>query len=172
MTKAKLLVAQHEGVAQIRVVGLADYQVSGELRNYGEEMLEQGVRTFVVDLAKCQQMDSTFIGVLALLGKEAKHRATLILVNASQPHREALQQLGVKELFTFSRRKSKETTWESICEAAADVGDIGSVADTVLIAHKTLMEASPDNIPLFEDLVKILDAEVHPPTKKPQKTNE
>jgi anti-anti-sigma factor len=171
MTKARLLAAHHEGVAQIRVLGLADYQVSGELRSFGEEMLEEGVRTFVVDLAECQQMDSTFIGVLALLGQESKHQATLILVNASQIHREALQKLGVKGLFTFSRRKSKETTWESICQAAADVGDISTVADTVLIAHKTLMAASPKNVPLFEDLVKILDAEVHPPTKPP-KTDE
>lgn len=171
MTKARLMVAHHEAVVQIRVVGLADYQVSNDLHVYGETMLDQGARTLVVDLAECPQMDSTFMGVLALLGQMARHQATIILVNTAAQHKQALQELGIKDLFTFSRRKSTETSWQSICEAAADLDSPNSVADTVLIAHKTLMEASADNIPRFEDLVKILDAEVHPPTKK-TKTDE
>src|ERR1051325_10189953 len=52
----------------VRVVGRGTFQNGQPLRRYSVERIEQGCGEFFVDLAKCDGMDSTFLGVLAGIG--------------------------------------------------------------------------------------------------------
>ena len=52
----------------IRVVGRGTFQNGQPLRRYALEMMERGLRQFIVDLGECDGMDSTFLGVLAGIG--------------------------------------------------------------------------------------------------------
>src|SRR5262249_7958626 len=53
--------------AWVQVEGKGHFLNSGNLKEFAREMLARGYREFVVDLADCQTMDSTFMGTLATL---------------------------------------------------------------------------------------------------------
>ena len=65
---AKLLVMVGEQFACIKIVGRANFNSSIDFRLLVNELLQKGYRYFVLDLAECVLMDSTFLGVLAGLG--------------------------------------------------------------------------------------------------------
>jgi hypothetical protein len=60
----------------VKVEGKGSFLNSDNLKEFAREMLDQGYREFVVDLADCAMMDSTFMGTMARLAlrrAEAAH---------------------------------------------------------------------------------------------------
>src|SRR6516225_7448544 len=49
----------------VKVEGKGNFLNSSDLKDFSREMLDRGYREFVVDLADCYMMDSTFMGTLA-----------------------------------------------------------------------------------------------------------
>src|SRR6516162_747258 len=49
----------------VKVEGKGSFLNSGNLKEFANEMLNRGCREFVVDLADCTMMDSTFMGTIA-----------------------------------------------------------------------------------------------------------
>src|SRR6476659_3439616 len=49
----------------VKVEGKGSFLNSGNLKEFSREMLDRGYREFVVDLADCAMMDSTFMGTMA-----------------------------------------------------------------------------------------------------------
>ena len=66
----------------------------------------------------------------------------------------------MSRLFRFSRKRVCATDWRSICEAAEGAYSGSDVTETVLEAHKALMELDPANVPRFKDVVSMLSDEV------------
>ena len=156
MSDAQVLVARHEKVVQIRVIGRATFKVSRELREYGLHVIRDGIGSLIIDLSQCRGMDSTFMGVLAMMGLEARGKAHLVIVNAGDQLRNLLESIGVSRLFEFAEKDMDKVTWQNLVEAAAEVTNMGDVADTILDAHQTLMDLSPENVPKFKDVVDML----------------
>ncbi|MFO7821228.1 MAG: STAS domain-containing protein [Lentisphaeria bacterium] len=169
MSEAQILVARQGKVAQVRVIGRATFKVSRELREYGLRVIRNGVNSLIFDLSQCRGMDSTFMGVLAMLGLEAKDKAKLVIVNAGPQQRNLLESIGVSRLFDFSDKNMERVTWQNLVEAAAEVSDMGDVADTILNAHQTLMDLNPENVPKFKDVVEMLTHEVEEQNKNQQR---
>ena len=48
------------------MTGEASFLNAGEIKEFGKQMLTKGTRDFVVDLAECTQLDSTFMGTMAV----------------------------------------------------------------------------------------------------------
>lgn len=172
MSEAQILVAKSSQLVQIRVIGRATFKVSRELREFGLRVVRDGIRSLIIDLSQCRGMDSTFMGVLAMIGLEAKdHKNTnLVIVNAGQQQRKLLESIGVSRLFEFAEKDMDQVTWKNLVEAAAEVADMGDVADTILNAHQTLMDISPDNVPKFKDVVEMLAHEVEEEKQKKKGT--
>jgi len=160
MPEAQILVAREEAIVQVRVVGRATFKISEDLRDFGIKVLKEGVKGIIVDLSECLGMDSTFIGVLAMIGLSARGNAEVVIVNASDGLKKLLDGIGVSRVLTYAREPVKEVGWQSLCEAAAGAVDMQSVAPTVLAAHETLMEIDPENVPKFKDVVDLLKAEM------------
>ena len=159
MAEAKILVAQKEGIVQIRVVGRATFKISRSLREYAIGAVRKGITSLTVDLSECQGMDSTFIGVLAMIGLEANTDTELVIVNARESHRKLLSSIGVARLWHFTEEPVADVNWKSLCEAAGGVADMQKLGPTVIAAHKTLMDLEPENVPKFKDVVDMLSAE-------------
>ncbi len=49
----------------VKVEGKGSFLNSGNLKEFAREMLNRGYREFVIDLAHCAMMDSTFMGTMA-----------------------------------------------------------------------------------------------------------
>ena len=161
MAEAKILVARHEGVVQIRVVGRATFKISQGLREYAVPLLRSGeVKSLVIELSECRGMDSTFMGVLAMVGLEGRDGVSLVIVNANDHQKRLLTSIGVARLFHFASEPVPKADWQSLCEVAADPLNMKGVAGTVLSAHRTLMDLDPENIPRFRDVVDILTEEI------------
>src|SRR5260221_5584242 len=62
---ASILVGVTGKAVCIKVRGKGSFQNSPALKEFAREMFERGHRVFVVDLADCPVMDSTFMGTLA-----------------------------------------------------------------------------------------------------------
>jgi len=49
----------------VKVEGRGNFLNSGNLKEFAREMVDRGYREFIVDLANCAMMDSTFMGTMA-----------------------------------------------------------------------------------------------------------
>lgn len=156
MPEAQILVAEHEGVIGIRAVGRATFKVGRDLRSFGVKAVARGAKAVILDLADCRGMDSTFIGVLAMIGLEAKGQADLVIVNASDALQKLLHGIGLSRIWRFAEETVPAGSWSGLCRAASE----GSMGETVLAAHQALMELDPENVPKFRDVVDLLRAEV------------
>lgn len=165
MPDAEILVARSGSIAQARIIGRATFKVSQEFREFGLRAWASGVQQLVLDFSQCQIMDSTFMGVLAMLAIESRGRGTILLVNASPANRALLDGLGVSRLLRFAAQPVPQVTWESLCRAAAGTAEMGSVAGTVLDAHQTLMDVDPANVPKFRAVVDMLRQDLDQPKK-------
>jgi len=166
MIEAQVLIARQGDTVGIRVLGRATFKIARELRTFGMSMLEEQVSRIIVDLSECQGMDSTFIGVLAMIALQGRGKTATVVVNATAAHRELLDSIGVSRLCSFAEKPVEDVTWESLCEATAGAVDMSGAASTVLAAHITLMDLDPANVPKFRDVVELLSAEVESSEKE------
>jgi anti-anti-sigma regulatory factor len=162
MEEAKVLVASQAGVVAIRVIGRATFKVSTKLRAFAEAAFAAGVTDIIVDLSACASMDSTFMGVLAMIGIRGRERTNLVLVNANEAHRNLLDGIGVSMVWRYADEAVPEVSWETLCRVAADTAapldkETGA---TVLDAHRTLMELTPENVPKFKNVVDMVAKEL------------
>jgi anti-anti-sigma factor len=120
-----------------RVVGPASMAVSGSLRRSVEADLEQGA-TVRIDLRECTWMDSTFLGTLLVLAREARasrRGARFSLVSPSDECSTVLDHTGVREVIeVIATPKPEATEWTEI----ARDGDKEALACNILHAHQEL----------------------------------
>ncbi len=130
----------------VKVEGKGSFLNSGNFKEFAREMVDRGFREFVVDLAKCVMMDSTFMGTLAGVALRLKElgRGHLYVVHCGERSRELLSGLGLDQLFTIRsngeiapecKSLERKATPESADEKKQDQ------ARTMLEAHEALCEA-------------------------------
>ncbi|MFA4945636.1 MAG: STAS domain-containing protein [Lentisphaeria bacterium] len=158
--EAQILVAAQGDLCQVQVSGRATFKIAQHLRDYVLRRLKAGLRRLILDFSECTALDSTFMGVLAMIGLEARGRCEVVFVNVGPANRKLLDGLGVSRLFKFAEAPVAEVNWQTLCQAAAQVSDMSAIAGTVLDAHQTLMALEPENIPKFQSVVEMLRAEV------------
>lgn len=161
MTEPKILAATYGKIAAVRLIGRASFKVSRALRDFGMQVITDGVESIIFDLKECTGMDSTILGVFAMIGLESRNKIEVVVVNCSESVFKALDGVGVSRLCKFAEKPADEMKWSSLCEAAAGAMDMADVAETVLEAHKVLMELDEENVPKFKDVVELLEKEIH-----------
>ncbi len=155
--KADVSIAQNSGTYKIRVIGRATFECSAPVRNLAKNLDRDGFECISIDLKGCTGMDSTFMGVLAMLGLRAmKQKATMEVLNANDDSRDLLDGLGLSKLFTF-RDEAEATTpdYQSVCGQLQE-----EKSNTVLEAHEVLMEVDEANIPKFEKVVELVRKDI------------
>ena len=148
--KADVSIAQSSGNYKIKVSGRASFECSPPLRNLAKSFDTEKLLSISIDLAKCESMDSTFMGVLAMLGlRGIKKKASIEITNANAFNYNLLEGLGLCKLFSFRDDIVEDThDFESTAGKNADEKN-----DTVLEAHEVLMEVDDDNVAKFEKVV-------------------
>ncbi|MHB9138201.1 MAG: STAS domain-containing protein [Victivallaceae bacterium] len=152
MKRADLLIAHNKGVYNIKVEGRANFEYGLPLRDFAKN-LEGKFEKISIDLKSCTGMDSTFMGVLAMIGlKSRKAGAVVEIVNADANNRHLLIGLGLEKLFAFvdQQETPENAEWQQ-SEAGKDQL---TTAETVVEAHQTLMDIDQNNVPKFEKVVE------------------
>jgi anti-anti-sigma factor len=140
--------------AFFRVVGRGSFQNAGLLKEAAGEVWNKGCRRLVVDLAECRTMDSTFLGILAGLAlRSRKENGEFVLTRVAGRNRELVEKMGLDRIVT-------------VAESAAVAGGASEVVgkepskeetrQTMLEAHKNLIEVDPANEQRFQDVVEFL----------------
>jgi hypothetical protein len=123
------------------------------------ELCQRGFELFILDLAECSLMDSTFLGVLAGFGLKLQPRPGeetykgVHLYRASPRVLELLESLGVLHLFHIAAEAP------SCAEApVAPTREVGreELAETCIAAHQTLIDINPANEAKFKEVTAFI----------------
>ncbi len=160
----KLRVAIDRQTAFVRVVGRGTFKISTGLKRFGIAAIELDCRRFVVDLADCVSMDSTFMGVLVGVAFNMRRngQGEIHLVNLSPRLELVLGTLGLDQVMLVHMEGSTPPEFEDVLEQAEfDETDTESETprdrvETMIGAHESLVEADPDNSPKFKDVLSFL----------------
>ena len=150
----------------VRVEGKGSFLNSGNLKEFAREMLDRGYREFVVDLAHCAMMDSTFMGTMASVAlrlKELGH-GHLHVVRCGNRSQELLSGLGLDQIFDIHGNGQRPPECESLDRAAAGQSPEArkmEQTETMLEAHEALCEAAPENLFRFKDVLDFLKQDLH-----------
>jgi anti-sigma B factor antagonist len=150
----------------VKVEGKGSFLNSGNLKEFSREMLDRGYREFVMDLADCAMMDSTFMGTMASVALRLKElgRGHLHIVHCGNRSQQLLSGLGLDQIFDIHSDGTSAPECEAL-EQAARGQSLDSrkqeQAETMLEAHEALCEAAPENILRFKDVLDFLRQDLH-----------
>ncbi len=161
----QLLVAIHKQCAMVRVRGRGSFKNAPTLKRFGVSAIEKGCAQIVLDMDECHSMDSTFMGVLAGLALRLHRESAgqLVAINLTPKTLSLLDTLGLTRLI-----EAHEVGAAAVA-LAASLGDIFDVAglvedapdrrvtlETMIEAHQNLVDATPDNLTRFKDVLTYL----------------
>jgi hypothetical protein len=123
------------------------WQLAPALREMLLQAKDRATTPYHIDLAECEAMDSTMLGLLL------QHADTFTLHQPRQRVIAQLHEMGVLHLFTISQSPCPQP------QVAMDITPNDTpqaCSDLIISAHEALMEASTSNRQKFEDVVKTL----------------
>ena len=150
----------------VKVEGKGSFRDSENLMEFARGMLDRGYREFVVDLADCAMMDSTFMGTMASVAlrlKELGH-GHLHIVHCGDRSQELLSGLGLDQIFdihTNVARTPECGALEQTPEDKSREAQKKEQAETMLEAHEALCEVAPENRFRFKDVLDFLRQDLH-----------
>ena len=158
MKETDLLISHRDGVYSVKAAGRANFEYAVPLRELAKTL--ETFKCFRIDLGECVAMDSTFMGVLSMIGLKARRfKAGVELYNANDTLKKLLRDLGVNKLFTFIDGADPDAPaeWAS---ASHDRRDLLTTAETVTEAHQTLVEADSSNAARFDQVIEFAKQDV------------
>jgi|SRR6185503_12084940 len=171
-TPVSLEVWVDEQFVCVKIAGRAGCACSVDFRTLLLGLRDKGHKRFILDLTKCQLMDSTFLGVLAGLGirfseaPEGSPAAAIELLNPSSRISGLLENLGVSENFKVLNGTSVQTDNLKQVDCPASNPCHEDLQRTSLEAHQLLIDLNPKNAPKFKDVCKYLEEDLKGMGKK------
>ena len=150
----------------VKVEGKGSFLNSGNLKEFAREMLDRGYREFVMDLADCAMMDSTFMGTMASVALRLKElgRGHLHIVHCKNRSQELLSGLGLDQIFDIHGNGARAPEFEALEQTPrgqSPEAEKKEQAETMLEAHEALCEAAPENLFRFKDVIDFLRQDLH-----------
>ena len=159
MIKPEIFVSREEDAYKVKVVGRSTFAVAPAMRNLVQRIDSDSSTGVSIDLSECTGMDSTFMGILAMLALKIKNnKQSALIANANEDNKKLLDGLGLNKLFEYIETPADEQhNWEK--EEEKDTS-FKENAETVLQAHKTLMETDITNVDKFKNVVEQVEKEL------------
>lgn len=160
-----ILVGTTARVVWVRVEGKGSFLNATGLKEFAKEMTNRGFREFVVDLANCPLMDSTFMGTLTGMALRLRELGSgeLKLIRLNERNHDLLTNLGLDQLMTLApstssapSAKSEVPTLGQAQTLPTAAPDKQTQAETMLEAHQDLVDANPANEAKFKDVLEYL----------------
>ena len=163
MSGDNILVATDKKYAQVRVIGRGSFSCSQSLRDFCTRVIDTSIKKLIIDLSECVSMDSTFMGVLAMVGRRCREKPCPVeIVNVDKAKRKLLKGLGLEKLFIFSYTNTHQVNWETLCNTTDDSqnGSRLEKAKTMLEAHEALIKVDKNNKPKFKNVIEFLKEDI------------
>jgi anti-anti-sigma regulatory factor len=103
------LVGSENGTVWMKLEGRGTFENSKCVKEFVQRMISKGHNEFVLDLEKCELMDSTFMGTLASVAFSLRDLETGLLrvVRANSQNFSLLEGLGLDHLFQVEADASR-----------------------------------------------------------------
>jgi anti-anti-sigma regulatory factor len=158
---SSILVGSENGIVWMKLEGRGTFENSKCVKDFVQRMISKGNNEFVLDLEKCELMDSTFMGTLASVAFSLRNLESGLLrvVRANNRNFSLLEGLGLDHLFQLEAEPSNarppllETT--GITTLAQEDQRVA-----ILEAHEALVDADPKNAIRFQDVIEYLRQEI------------
>jgi anti-sigma B factor antagonist len=155
----RVLVGTVDQSVFVQVEGRGTHVNSQPLRECLIQMVQRGYRSFQLDLGDCTYMDSTFLGVLAHVCLQLRSRlGTFTIPRITDRNLELLQTMGIDRFFEFGCNASEEPC--NFTQLPTDQRSKQEWGQTVLDAHRTLVDVDPRNAPRFKDVIRFLEEDL------------
>ncbi len=158
MQPGKIMVADHDGVYVIKLVGDVRLTLCISFDEFIQSMFDrEDFCSIIFDLRKVEAVDSTTLGLMAkisILSKRSKEIEPVIIATNPSIVR-LLESMGFDEIFDIMTSLPSEVG-EGV-ELESNITSESLVKDKVLEAHKTLMGLNEKNKETFKDLVQTLE---------------
>lgn len=151
----------------LRYVGQIRYTIGASLDRFIESLFDgQTPRGFIVDLREADSIDSTNLGLLALIAKRMeKCRAPRVtLVSTHEDINELLFSIGFDEVFDIVDESGHAMLNSQ--ELGLNDAPGPDMAQTILEAHRTLMAMGDKNRARFQDVVDLLEQSMEAPERE------
>jgi anti-anti-sigma regulatory factor len=158
---SSILVGSENGTVWMKLEGRGTFENSKCVKEFVQRMISKGHNDFVLDLEKCELMDSTFMGTLASVAFSLRdlESGLLRVVRANTRNFSLLEGLGLDHLFQVEPEPSPP-----LPPALHKAGIPGSAPDeqrlAILEAHEALIDADPRNAVRFQDVIEYLRQEI------------
>lgn len=157
MDTIQIAAQKEDCVGWVRLSGRTTLELGDKLRVAGKLFLDNGAANLKFEMSDCLFMDSTIMGVLAMLSLDAyKKKIPVEAVNIKEDTMILLKGLGVHKVMKFTTVDTSSIDWKEVDGSYNDSID----SKVVLDAHKTLMEVDEENVAKFDHVVACLEAEV------------
>ena len=166
-----LEVARQGATAYLRVLGRATFTVGPVLKQFGTAAIEDGCTRMVLDVASCEGMDSTFMGVLAGMAVRLARQTggKMLMLNVPYKLFEILSTLGLDQLMECRRLGAvpeplvkPPLATRALSPIAAAAADLQTTQHVMLEAHTTLASVSAENQLRFKDVLTYLREDLKP----------
>ena len=158
MRSEDLVITAMESGYLIKVSGRANFDYAVPLRELAGKIVPGNWLQF--DMENCETMDSTFMGVLTMLAlRLRKTGSQIMLINASAQLNKLLKDLGVAKLFKFVSGDETVSGTGTAVEVSGKASMLAT-AQTVVDAHKTLVEADNSNAEKFDKVIEFAEQDV------------
>jgi anti-sigma B factor antagonist len=152
------------------VEGKGSFQNSPVLKEFTKGMLDRGHRIFIVDLGRCPVMDSTFMGTLAGLALRLREFGDgfLKVTNVNERNSDLLQNLGLNNLFEIESKTTEPGAEPAVDAAPLEPGQPLDRTDHtayMIEAHEALVDAAPENLARFKDVLEYLKQDLRADSK-------
>ena len=160
MANGEVFVSGKEECFAVKVSGRATFECVAPLRDLAGKLDNISFSKVDIDLGGCLGMDSTFMGVLAMMALRAKKAKAVITVwNADEMNKGLLAGLGLKKLFQYQEGVVEMGQFQTGSNTGTPLNKVEN-ATTVLEAHKTLMDVDSDNVAKFEKVVEFVQKDL------------
>ncbi|MDD3154052.1 MAG: STAS domain-containing protein [Victivallaceae bacterium] len=158
MQNGDLQIGGSDGKLMVKVKGRANFEYAVPLRELAARMQVRECE-LVFEMSECSAMDSTFMGVLSMLGLAAVRAGRkLTILNMPPNVRAMLRGLGVEKLFDFTDAAPDGLLELDDMERPGD--SMLTKAETVVEAHQTLIDAAPENAAKFAKVIEFASSDL------------
>lgn len=161
MADSQILLAEHDGVYVLKLVGNVRFTICHILDNALCDIVEKSTQPVVVDLTQATMLDSTTLGVLAQIAISGKDRFGVrpnILVSNSDVKR-ILLGVCFDQVFSILEKEEASGVDGFVFSAIDDnlQADEAELQEKVLNAHRTLCDLSEKNRDTFQNVLETLE---------------
>lgn len=145
----------------MKVDGRGSFQNCDCVREFFQRMISKGHRHYVLDLAGCEIMDSTFMGTLAAVAFHLREKSCemLRIIRANTRNHSLLESLGLDNLFLLEPAAGDALPHPLHAAGAKEQPPLAQ-RTAILSAHEALVEADPRNAVRFQDVIEYLRREI------------